>query len=138
MRSRKGRTRSWWAACLAVLVSAQQMAGAQGPPPDLVSRAELRSTLRSAAEQRDANLKKIRRLLDHADVARQGERVAGFARVSRALSTLDDRTVAQLAVRSDRVWEEVQGEGAGKVLLIVLLILVILAVIATAALPESS
>jgi hypothetical protein len=132
------RRRSKSAACLAILLCAQQIAGAQARKPDLVTRAELRSTLRSAAEQRDANLKKIRRVLEHADVARQGERVAGFARVSRALSTLDDRTLAQLAVQSDHVWEQVHGEGAGKVLTIIVLILIILVVIATAALPESS
>lgn len=138
MSSRRGRTRSSWAAFLAILLTAQQIGAAQGRQPDVVSRAELRASLRSAADQRDANLRKIRRLLEHADVARQGERLAGFARVSRALSALDDRTLANLAVQSDHVWEEVHGEGAGKVLVIVLLILIILAVIATAALPESS
>jgi hypothetical protein len=132
------RRRSKSAAFLAILLCTQQIAGAQARKPDLVPRAELRSTLRSVAGQRDVNLKKIRRVLEHADVARQGERVAGFARISRALSTLDDRTLAQLALQSDHVWEQVQGEGAGKVLTIIVLILIILVVIATAALPESS
>jgi hypothetical protein len=138
MNNGRSRTKASCAAFLAIGLLAQQIAGAQGRQPDLVSRAELRSALRSAAERREANLKQIRHVLEDADVARAGGRLADVTRVSRSLTALDDRTLERLSIQSSQISEQLRAEGPGKVLLIVVLVLVILAAIVSAALPESS
>lgn len=138
MSRHRSRATAACAACLAFVLCAQQMAGAQRRAPELVSRGELRAALRSAAERRDANLTKIRSVLAHADVARIAGRLTDLTRLSRSLTALDDRTLERLAVQSDGVSEQLRGEGVGKVLLIIALVLVILAVIVSMSLPESS
>lgn len=138
MIGRRSRTTIACSACLAFVLCAQQITGAQQRAPDLVTRAELRSVLRAAAERRDPNLQKIRGVLGHEDVVRIAGRVTDLTRLSRSLTTLDDRTLERLAVQSDAVSEQLHGEGVGKVLLIIALVLVILAVVVSMSLPESS
>lgn len=138
MINRRSRTTVACAACLAFLLSAQQITGAQQRTPELVTRGELRAALRSAAERRDANLQKIRGVLEHAEVARIAGRVTDLTRLSRSLAAVDDRTLERLAVQSDQISEQLHGEGVGKVLLIIALVLIILAVIVSMSLPESS
>lgn len=126
------------AAVLAIVLFAQQTAGAQGLQPSLVSRATLDAALESVAVRRAANLRKIRQVLDD---AKEELAVAGLAdprRLSSGLAALDDRTLDRLAVESEQVSQQ-QGRGkAGKVLIIVVFSLVILALIASALAPESS
>jgi hypothetical protein len=126
------------AAVLAVVLFAQQTAGAQGPQASLVSRATLDAALESVAVRRAANLKTIRQVLDD---AKEELAVAGLAdpgRLSSGLAVLDDRTLDRLAVESEQVVQQ-QGQGkTGKVLIIVVFTLVILALVASALAPESS
>lgn len=126
------------AALLAVILPIQQVHAAQGRQSFLITRGELRAAMRSAAEQREANLQRVRRLLRQPEVEREAGRLVDLVRVSRALTALDDRTLERLAVESDRAGESLRAEGAGKVLIIVGLVVVILLVIVSATLPESS
>jgi hypothetical protein len=126
------------AAVLAIVLFAQQTAGAQGLQPSLVSRATLDAALESVAVRRAANLKKIQQVLDDAKEERAVAGLADPGRLSSGLAVLDDRTLDRLAVESDRVMQQ-QGRGkTGKVLIIVVFTLIILALIASALAPESS
>lgn len=126
------------ASVLAIVLFAQQTAGAQGLQPTLVSRATLDAALESVAERRAANLKKIRQVLDDAKEERAVAGLADPGRLSIALAALDDRTLDRLAVESERVAQS-QGQGkTGKVLIIVVFTLIILALVASALAPESS
>lgn len=138
MSRRTKRASAACAACLAVMMTAQQVAGAQRHPPELVSRGELRAALRSAAERRATNVKKIQTVLQHADVARVAGRLLDLNRVSRSLTSLDDRTLERLAVHSDELSEQLTAEGPGKVLTIIALVLILVGVIVSLSLPESS
>ena len=122
---------------LVMTLLAPRTAVAQGIRQPLASQAVLDAALADIANQRTANLQKVRRLLAHPDSVRTVRRLADVRRVSERLSVLDDRTLERLAKDSEAAIQPAGG-GPSKVLIIVLLTLIVLAIVAAALAPESS
>ena len=107
-----------------------------GPGPaqkavHLVSIEELRDQVAAQTAERASNVREVQALLRHQEVQDRLGRLFDLEKVAVAVPTLDNETLAELALQSGQVNEQFRAGGTGMILALVIAVVVaiILAII---------
>ena len=107
-----------------------------GPSPvqnavHLVSIEELRDQVAAQTVERDSNIREIQTLLRHQAVQDRLGHLFDLEKVAVAVPTLDNETLAELALQSGQVNEQFRAGGMGMIfaLVIAIVVVIVLAII---------
>ena len=113
-------------ALLILHTSLQAVPGPAQTAVHLVSIEELRDRIAVQTAERASNLREVQTLLRHQAVQDRLEHLFDLEKVAATVPTLDNETLAELALQSGQVNEQIRAGGMGMIFAVVIAVVVVI------------